>query len=90
MDANRSSPEMALLHQYPGLDQPACKWRNIVAMLLTVCWFIAAPLTKAAGPEATNQRSSIIPILDAGAPAWRLSGLVLPAQQSLDIDFREL
>ena len=90
MDANRSSPEMALLHLCSGLDQPACKWRNIVAVLLTLCWFIAAPMTKAAGPEATNQRSSIIPILDAGAPAWRLNGLVLPTQQSLDIDFREV
>ena len=59
--------------------------------LLLGCWLMtAAPLLFAAPPQVDNARVAVSELLASGQSTWRLSGLALPSQQTLDLDFEEV
>ena len=60
-------------------------------LFLLGCWLMtAAPLLFAAPPQVDNARVAVSELLASGQSAWRLSGLTLPSQQTLDLDFEEV
>ena len=61
-----------------------------VGRLLFGWWLITAPLLFAAPLQVDNARIAVSELLASGQTAWRLNGLVLPSQQTLNLDFEEV
>ncbi|MDB2644079.1 M12 family metallo-peptidase [Luminiphilus sp.] len=62
-----------------------------VWLLMLVGWLaVATPLLFAAIPQVDNTRVDVSELLASGQTAWRLNRVILPSQQSVDLDFQEV
>ena len=70
------------------------EWRNCLSVFrawVVLFWLATgSAVSSAAAVEVANERSAITSTLESGQSHWRLSGLTLPNQQDLNLDFREV
>lgn len=64
--------------------------RALTASAAAFGWVMASVVVSAAAFDVDNERSAITSVLESGESEWRLLGLTLPNQQTLNIDFREV
>ena len=62
----------------------------LTALAAAFGWVMASVFVSAAAFDVDNERSAITSVLESGESEWRLLGLTLPNQQTLNIDFREV